>query len=157
MATKPSVYVETTFVSYLAAWPSRDLVRAAQQQETHNWWNNARHHFDLYCSELVVIEASAGDANAAADRLKIVNQLPLLDVTSEATAIADALVKAMAIPMNAARDALHIGICAVNGIQFLLTWNFKQIANSQMQDSIRQTCEALGYQAPTICAPTSLF
>ena len=61
MATKPKVYIETTIVSYLTAWPRRDVVVAGQQQTTRDWWSLRRADFDLVCSDLVYREASAGD------------------------------------------------------------------------------------------------
>jgi hypothetical protein len=157
MAAKPTVYIETTVVSYLTAWPSRDVVRAGQQRTTREWWDTQRERFDLLSSELVQLECAAGDPFAAADRLTLLKDIRVLDVTEEATAVADALTTAGAIPAVASRDALHVGVCAVNGVQYLLTWNFRHLANAQMQDSIRQTCEGLGYKGPTICSPDALF
>jgi len=158
MAMKPNVYIETTIVSYLTAWPSRDIVRAAQQQTTHEWWATRRDQFEVLSSELVIIECSAGDPTAASERLKLLNALPaLLAVTEAATELADALVSAGAIPTVASRDALHVGICASSGVNYLLTWNFRHLANAQMQDRIREVCESGGYAAPTICAPDALF
>lgn len=81
ITVKPSVYIETSFVSYLTARPSRDLVMAARQQTTREWWDVERAHFDLFTSELVIVEASAGDPVAAAERLDILNALPNLAVT----------------------------------------------------------------------------
>lgn len=47
---KPTVYIETTIPSLLAAWPSGDLQIAAQQVATRNWWNMRRQAFELYVS-----------------------------------------------------------------------------------------------------------
>src|SRR6266436_4393589 len=128
----PTVYIETTIISYLTAWPSRDIVRAAQQQTTREWWETRRDRFELLSSELVVIECSTGDPTAAAERLKVLNALPLLlAVTEAATKLADALLAAGAIPAVASRDALHVGICASSGVNYLLTWNFRHLANAQ--------------------------
>ena len=154
---KSTVYIETTVISYLTAWPSRDVVRLAQQQTTRDWWNSQRQRFDLVASELVVLECAAGDKAAASDRLKVIEPLPLLAVNGAATEVADALLVAKAIPRSADRDALHVGICAVHQVPFLLTWNFKHLANAQMQDSIRDVCIVQGYAAPVICTPEALF
>jgi predicted nucleic acid-binding protein len=157
MAGKPTVYIETTVVSYLTAWQSRDVIRLGQQQTTREWWDTQRQRFDLLSSQLVHVECAAGDPAAAADRLALLKDIAVLDVTDAATAVGDALVAAGAIPSVATRDALHVGVCAVNGVQFLATWNFRHLANARMQDSIRETCEALGYRAPVICSPEALF
>ena len=66
---KPKVYIETSVVSYLTACPSRDLIIAANQQITQEWWQERRAVFDLYVSQMVVQEASAGDPTAAQERL----------------------------------------------------------------------------------------
>jgi hypothetical protein len=153
---KPTVYIETTVVSYLTAWPSRDLIRAAQQRITRDWWDLRRHGFELVSSELVALECAAGDPTAAGERMKLLGGFPQLAVTEAATALADALVAAGSIPASASRDALHVGICATNGVSYLLTWNFRHLANAQMQDSIREACEAQGYKAPVICTPEAL-
>ena len=116
-----TVYIETTIVSYLTAWPSRDLIRAAHQQSTKEWWKIRRPLFELYCSQLVEIEASAGDPEAAKDRLVVVQQLPILGITDAALEIGAALLSEMALPSVANSDAQHVGIAAVHGINYLLT------------------------------------
>jgi hypothetical protein len=153
----PSVYLETTFVSYLTAWPSRDLVRAAQQQTTREWWDTQRPRFDLFTSELVSLECAAGDRQAAADRLAVLARLPGLATTPAATELASALVAAGAVPSIASRDALHIGICATNGVNYLLTWNFRHLANAALRAKINDGCRSSGYEPPIICTPEELF
>lgn len=102
---KSSVYVETTVISYLTAWPSRDLVRAAQQQITHEWWNTQRHRFDLFASELVALEASAGDPEAAADRMAVVGTLAMVGISENVNLLGEALLANAALPRAASRDA----------------------------------------------------
>ena len=89
---KPRIYVETPVPSDLTAWPSRDLVRAAHQQITREWWAR-RGAFELYSSRLVVQEGQAGDPQAAADRLAALAGVPLLEQTPEAAALAESLVR----------------------------------------------------------------
>ncbi len=153
---KPTVYIETTIVSYLTAWPSRDVVRLAQQQVTRDWWDRQRTHFDLFVSQLVVRESGRGDAAAAAERLRLLNDLPALDITGEAESLAIALIAESALPAKAAADALHIAIAAVNGIDFVLTWNCKHLANAIMQPAIQRDCISRDVQAPIICTPDTL-
>ena len=154
---KSTVYIETTIVSYLTARPSRDLYTAALQQRTQAWWERERHQFDLVSSELTRIEAAAGDAQAAAARLVALKSMPLLAIKDEATtALAERLVTSGAFPSIAARDALHVAICASNGVRYLLTWNFKHLANVLLRDKITDTCERAGVAAPLICTPDEL-
>jgi len=151
-----TIYLETTIVSYLTARPTRDLVRAAHQEVTREWWAT-RSAFDLYISQLVLDEAGAGDAGAAAQRLEALRDAPLLELTSEATALARELVRQAALPPKAAADALHIAIAAVNGLNFLLTWNCTHIANATMRPRIEAICRAGGFEPPVICTPLELL
>src|SRR5437763_8003300 len=107
---KSKVYLETSVVSYLTARPSRDLVVAAHQQITQEWWSNRSSDFDLYASQLVIQEAGAGDAQMARLRLAALDQIPLLNVSQEAAALARLLVDKGPIPEKAALDALHIAV-----------------------------------------------
>jgi hypothetical protein len=157
MATKPTVYIETTVISYLTARPSRDVVRAARQKITRDWWENQRKAFELYTSEFVVIEAEAGDRAAARRRIEKLRELPLLRITEQALDLADELVKAAAIPLVAHRDAQHVAVAAVNEMEFLLTWNCTHLANVMLRDNIKTTCEKAGFAAPKICRPEELI
>lgn len=152
---KPRVYLETTIPSYLTAWPSRDLVRAAHQQMTREWWVS-RGEFELFSSRLVIQECGAGDPQAAADRLKVLAGLPLLEQTSDAAGLAETLVREVPLPERAAADALHIAIATVNGMDYLLTWNCNHIANATLRPRIESACRAAGYEPPVICTPEEL-
>lgn len=152
---KPRVYVETTIPSYLTAWPSRDLLRAAQQQLTREWWDN-RSAFDLFISPLVLVECQAGDPTAAADRLAAIAGIPLLDQTDAVTGLAEELTRTVPIPPRAAADAVHIATAAVHGMQYLLTWNCSHIANVSLRPRIEAACRALECEPPLICTPPEL-
>jgi hypothetical protein len=102
---RPRIDIETTVPSYLTAWPSRDLVRAAHQQVTREWWA-ARGEFELYTSRLVVQECQAGDQDAAAERLAAMAGVPLLEQTPDAAILAEALVHGVPLPERATADAL---------------------------------------------------
>src|SRR5262245_44665041 len=123
------VYVDSTVISYLAARPSRDLILAAHQQVTHDWWHRCGVEFQPYISELIVREISAGDPVAAHERLDLVATIPVLSTTAEAVALAGELIAAGALPPRAADDAMHVAIAAVSGLDYLATWNLKHMAN----------------------------
>jgi hypothetical protein len=154
---KPKVYIETTIVSYLTARPSRDLIITAHQQLTQEWWENRRASFDLYASQLVVQESSAGEVVMAQKRLKLLDEIPLLDIKQEAITLARVLVDKGPIPEKAAVDALHIAVATVHGMDYLLTWNCKHIANAEMQTAVSKICRTAGYEPPIICTPEELL
>ena len=152
-----TVYLETSIIGYLASRPSRDLITAANQQLTRDWWDEHREQYDLYVSETVVAECGAGDAQAAQERLDTVGDIAILDVTEDAENLADELVKEIPLPENAEVDALHIAIATVNGINYLLTWNCAHIANAALQPQIEAICRSAGFEPPTICTPQQLM
>lgn len=154
---KPTIYLETTIVSYLAARPIRDLIIAAHQQLTHEWWEYRRADFDLFISQLVLQEVSAGDPQAAQERLQVLGGLPLLTLTEDAVALAQALIDKGPIPPKAAVDALHMAVATVHGMDYLLTWNCRHIANAAMRTAIEAICRARGYEPPVMCTPEELM
>jgi predicted nucleic acid-binding protein len=151
------VYVETTIVSYLAARLSRDLIVAAHQQLTEEWWLQRRSSFDLFTSQVVVREAAAGDREIAQRRLDLLAEIPLLAIDDAALELAKRLLHRGMIPARAAEDASHIAIATIHGMDYLLTWNCKHIANAQMQKAVAEICRAAGYEPPTICTPEELM
>lgn len=150
----PSVYVETSIISYLIARPSRDVVIAAHQQLTRQWWKGRR-SYRLFVSQIVRDEA-VGDQAARARRLRALRGLPVLAVGDEATRLAGELVRRGALPTKAAVDAFHIGIAAAHQIDYLLTWNCKHIANATMRGTIEAICRSAGLTPPIICTPEEL-
>lgn len=154
---KPKVYLETTIPSYLTAWPSRDLITAAHQQITREWWQTRRADFALYISAIVIEESSAGDEDAAARRLEAIRNIPLVELTKEVTVVAAELVRRSVIPEKKGEDALHVAAAVVHGMDYLLTWNLSHIAKAEARNRIEQACRFLGYEPPIICTPEELL
>ncbi len=151
-----SVYIESSVISYLTARPSRDVVVAARQAITETWWLDRRAAFDLYISALVESEISQGDAAAVERRLRAAEGISSIAISPEAQQVAEDLLAQGAVPTGSEEDALHIGIAAAAGIDYLLTWNFKHINNAQTKAAIRATVEAHGYVCPMLCSPEEL-
>ena len=154
---KPTVHLETTIIEYLAMRVSGVLRIAANQQTTRDWWDSRRQDFRIFVSRFVVDECSEGDPVAIQERSVFLKGIPLLQVTSEVNALADALVAGVPLPEKAAIDALHISIAAVNGIEYLLTWNCKHIANPSMRPNIEHICRKAGCEPPVICTPQEML
>lgn len=152
-----TVYIETSIVSYLTARPSRDVRAAACQNITAEWWDNRRSDFDIFSSEIVVAEASRGNSEAARRRLSALDGIPELRISKEAKSLARAMLKDGSLPPKAEIDALHIAVAAVNGIDYLLTWNCAHIANAVMRPRIEQACRENGFEPPVICTPSELL
>ena len=153
---QPKVYLETSVISYLTAWPSRDLIKAAHQEITREWWQG-RTRFELYVSQVVLREAGGGDPEAARRRLESIADIPVLTASPEASALAQQLVAQGSLPAKAAVDALHIAIAVVNGVDYLMTWNCTHIANASMRRKIEAICRQSGYQPVVLCTPEELM
>jgi predicted nucleic acid-binding protein len=153
---KPKVYLETTIISYLVARPSRDIIIAAHQELTNEWWENRRKRFDLFVSQLVIQEAKSGDKEAARKRLGLLEPIPLLELNDKAISLARILMND-AIPPKAVEDALHIAVAAIHGMDYLLTWNCKHIANAEKEHAIATVCRSNNFEPPIICTPEELM
>jgi hypothetical protein len=152
-----TVYLETTFVSYLVALPARDLVIAAHQQVTRDWWQRRRTQFRLVISQVVLDEISAGDESEVRKRLELVKPLPVLASSADAEALTAAIIEAGVLPEKAVRDAAHIALATVHGVQYLLTWNCRHLANAQISRRVSRICSEHGFVMPAICTPEELF
>jgi hypothetical protein len=152
-----AVYLETSIFGYPASRMSSDLVTAGNQLLTQEWWDNHRESFDLFISQAVVAECSAGDPDAANERLVFLADLPILDITDEAKVLAESLLSDIPLPENAEVDALHIAVAAVNGMDYLLRWNCKHIANPSLRRIIDEVLLAADVSPPIICTPQELI
>ncbi len=154
---KPSVYVETSVISYLTARPSRDIIIAGQQALTRSWWEGAAQQFMLCYSDVVWEEAARGDTAAAGERLACLTGLTEIPVTQITIDLAGLLLKAGALPSHAFADALHVAVCTANGIDILVSWNCKHIANITMQPIIERVCREAGFEPARICTPVEMW
>lgn len=153
---KSKVYIETTVVSYLAASPTSDLIQSAHQEITRQWWAE-RARFDLFVSRAVVAEARRGDVRAAARRLTALRRIPRLATGPGVVRLADALLRSGALPAKAQIDAVHVAVAAANGIDYLLTWNLRHLANATIRGKIEQAVRDAGMIPPIICTPEELM
>lgn len=144
-------------VSYLTARPSLHLITAAHQLLTTRWWETRRSEFELWTSELVLEEAARGDRDEAARRLALLNELPLVRITPDASTLAAAIVDAHVLPARAFADALHISAAAVHSLEYLLTWNCSHIANAELLPRVAALVEKAGFKMPFVCTPEELL
>jgi hypothetical protein len=153
----PSLYIETTIPSYLTAWPARNLIAAAHQAITREWWELRRPDFQLYTSQLVILEASVGDTHAAQLRLDALHGIPLLPLTESVEWIASELEARALVPPAAAADGFHIAYAAAHSLDYLLTWNCRHIANAERLPAIESFLADNGFAVPIVCTPEELM
>lgn len=153
---KSRVYIETSVVSYLTARHNNDITATSNKNITLDWWENQRPKFELVVSEFVLTEAAFGHPEAAARRMAALQDIPELQTTPDVLNLGLELIRRNALPAKAEIDAYHVAAAAVNGIEYLLTWNCTHIANATTRPKIEAICRALGYEPPIICTPQEL-
>jgi len=151
------IYIETSIISYLTARPSSNLIAAAWQKETLDWWETQRNRFDLYISNIVMEEAGRGDFAAASRRLDVLASIPILPLNEAVVVLSKALIQEGGLPTKALDDALHIALSAVHGMDYLLTWNCRHIDNAEKKPMIRRICQNYGFVCPEIATPIELM
>jgi predicted nucleic acid-binding protein len=154
---RPSVYIESSVVSYLTARPSRDVVALAHQKITRLWWKKCLPQYDVYISEVVLEEVRRGDPEAAVDRAKAVLDFPLLPIIPGVEALAAVYARELQYPEHSLRDALHIALASVHGVDYLVTWNCTHIANAHVRPRLAAINTNEGVPIPVICTPEELL
>ena len=150
-------YVETTIFSYLAARPSGDLVTAAHQRVTAEWWSSAPTRYDLVASVVVLQEVRAGDPALAERRTVLLGDLPLLGLTSESRRLAKHLLTAGLVPPNSTADAEHVALATIGTVDYLVTWNLRHLAGAVIRRRLENALRKLGFDPPTLCTPEELL
>ena len=150
------IYVESTIPSYVVARPARDLLQAARQQLTRDWWEEKRSTHELFTSQVVLDEIAAGERSMARRRLNLMTGTALLDLTPAAESLAEAVLKSGLIPAKADGDAAHIALATTHRMDILLTWNCRHIANGAIEVRLRRLVQAQGWELPGICTPEEL-
>ena len=151
------IYIESTIPSYVVARPARDLLQAARQQLTRDWWDLQRAKHELFTSQVVLDEIAFGEKVMAQLRLETLQAVPLLQVTDEVKALARKVLTSGLLPATADRDATHIAVASAYEMEILLSWNCRHIANAAIQTRLRRLVEAAGFTLPVICTPEELM
>ena len=153
---KSQIYIETLVVSYLTSRIARDVVTSENQLATRDFWQDAPNRVDLVVSELVIQEASAGDPTAVRDRLAAIASLRILAADKESAELTRSLIQGHAMTPHAKSDAMHVAIAVANGVDYLVTWNLRNIANPRLIPLIDKTCLSRGYAPVMIRTPNQL-
>jgi hypothetical protein len=153
---KPSVYIESTVISFYANRRSKDLIVAAYQKISVDWWEKELPTYQPYVSQFVIEEISRGDSRAAKNRMNAIKDFPLLDLPDEVFDLAKRYLKTVQIPRRSQLDAFHIAAAVVNRMDYILSWNFHHIANVFVKEKIQKINHEIGVDTPVICTPEEL-
>ncbi len=152
-----TVYLETTIPSYLTARPSRDLITAAHQQITHEWWATAGDRYDLFVSQAVLDEVASGDPAFVRRRMKILTDLRALAFSDDVGSLIKIYVNRLGLTGSATRDVPHFAYSVAYNMDYLVTWNCAHIANGQVIRRLVHLNSELGRHTPIIVTPEELL
>jgi predicted nucleic acid-binding protein len=153
---KPSIYIESTIPSYLTAWPSPDLIMAARQQLTRDWWQTAPDHFRLLISQTVLDEVISGDPEAAERRLASTRGIEILPLVPDILSLSRDYISLLSFPPKAYNDAVHLVYAVSFEIDYVVTWNMRHLANSKTMRAMTEFNIARGFHVPLIVTPEYL-
>lgn len=145
------IYIESTIPSYVVARPARDLLQAARQQVTKDWWDLKRAKHELFTSQVVLDEIASGEAAMARQRLALMAGIALLRSTDEVETLTQHILDSGLLPPDADRDAAHIALATVHQMDILLSWNCRHIANAAIQARMRALAEKSSFTLPVLC------
>jgi len=151
------IYIESTIPSYVVARPARDLLQAARQQLTRDWWDLKRKEHELFTSQVVLDEIAGGEAAMAKQRVALMSGITVARATDEAEALTQSILDSGVLPAHANRDAAHIALATVHEMDILLTWNCRHIANAFIQARLRKLADGAGFTLPAICTPEQML
>ena len=154
---KPKVYIETSVVSYLVGRPSKDIIVAARQVITYDWWHSELHKFEPRISSYVIDEAESGDNSVASKRLEALAGFPLLKNHENIDGLAQAYLDNTQLPEKCRLDCLHMATASFYAVAFLVSWNCKHIVNGIIIEKISQVNQGLGLKTPNIRTPEELY
>jgi len=147
------IYIESTIPSYVVARPARDLLQAARQQLTKDWWGFHRDSHDLFTSQIELDEFADGEQEMARLRLGLMAGVSVLELSITAETFAAQVLQSGLLPANADGDAAHIALATIHKLDILLTWNCRHIANASIVGRLRRLAESQGHILPEIYTP----
>jgi hypothetical protein len=147
-----SIYIETTIPSLVTARPSRDLISAAHQAITINFWENERQKYDLYISQYVIDECAKGDPEAAGRWLNLLEGMKMLPVFESVDELAPVYKHLLNIPETANIDAFHLAISVIAEMDYLLSWNFSHMGVVSYSKLLKYN-EKQGLKTPFLITP----
>jgi hypothetical protein len=111
--------------------------------------------FIPYISTVVLEEIAMAPAAAAARRMREINKLapPALKISEESEQLAEAYLRAGVIPAKKRDDARHVAIATVAGLQIVVSWNHRHMANERKTVLFNEVNRVAGYEELAIHTP----
>lgn len=146
----PTLYVDTSVIG--GYYDAEFLV------DTRALWQlRAARRFRFVSSQLVLDEIANAPERVRALMKTSFAVEEVLDIGEEAEDLAAAYVLQKVVPAAYANDALHVAVCVVARVDFLVSWNFKHLTNARREAGFNAVNLLRGYPPMRIVAPTFLI
>ncbi len=150
------VYLDTSFVS--ACVTTRDDAKSVVRRETSlEWMSTQSRLHELFASAEVANELNNPTYPRREAALSLLDRAAFLPLNQEVIGVATIFVDQMLMPAPIKGDAVHVAACAVHGVEYLLSWNVRHLANPNKITHLRTICARLGLVPPTIVTPDLLW
>jgi hypothetical protein len=154
---KPRIYLDTSVISYHTARLHRDPIIRSRQLTTRRWWETF-HNLTQFCVSTYVLEEIAkGDQQAASLRKSLIHGAKTLDPTPDTEKLARRPLRELGIPQRSEVDACHLAVAAMNRIDYIVSWNFKHMANDGVREAYDAACKSAGLAPPEIMTPQTML
>ena len=155
---KLKVYLETSFVSYLTGGETDNARIASEQAYSRQWWSQERPKCDVFASVYTSAESEKGNSWMVDRRKRILEDVLQLDFDEDKVIdLAQKLLDGHALPTGEGTDALHIAVAAVTGMDVVLSWNCKHIANPHTLPKTRAIITKAGFPCPQVMTPKTFL
>lgn len=104
----------------------------------------------------MIQELRRAPTQLAEPRLRLIRDLPLLELDDEVERIAGYYIQHRLMPRTAELDAVHVALASYHRVEFLLTWNCKHLANANKTDHLSVLNRRLGLPVPLLITPYNL-
>jgi hypothetical protein len=141
----------------LVAQPNRNPITAWRQQLTHKWWEEQREKFTCVISQEVIAEALEGDSRMAHKRKAALQGMAMISGGSESASLAADLLGRGLFPAQARADANHLATATCGSVDYLLTWNYRHLANAVVLRRMEKFLSERGLKLPRVCTPEELM
>ena len=144
---KEKIYIDTSVINFLFADDAPDFRRA-----TEDFFGNYALRYDLFVSRVVIEEIEQTPDEAHRHRLlAVIGTYSVKELRApddrELGRLVRAYLDAGVFPAHKINDALHVAHAVVGGMDALISWNFKHLANLRKEARIHEINRALGYDA----------
>lgn len=151
----PRIYIDTTIPS--AYYNSRSAPKMVRQREqTRRWWRSAVQTAELVSSVAVLEELERGTSSHVVHRMELVASLDLLDIDQRVMDFADIYIRRKLMPAGPRGDAMHLAVASYHKCDFLVTWDYRHLANPNKFNHIRVLNTQLGLFVPSLVTPQQL-